>query len=118
VVAAVKDRRLEVNNWMTSNESARCRLQNSLLHRWHKLPRNRATEDLAGKHNTASPRQRLHPNPAIAELPMTSRLLLVSPLRFGLATNRLAVRHLRRLQHHLRVVTLLQLRDNRLNVRL
>ena len=47
---------------------------------------------------------------------MTTSLLLVSPLDIGLATNRLTIRNFRRFQIHFRVVPLLHLRNNYLDV--
>ncbi len=43
---------------------------------------------------------------------------LCRPCAFGLSANGFAIRHLRRLQRHLGVITLLQPRHDRLNVRL
>jgi hypothetical protein len=47
---------------------------------------------------------------------MPAGLLLVPPLRLGLAANRLPVRHLGRLQRDLGVIPPLQPRDDRLNM--
>ena len=57
-----------------------------------------AAEDLVGEFELAAARQRLHADPAIAELAVTAGLLLVAALDVGRAADRFAIRDLGRLQ--------------------
>src|SRR5438874_529360 len=63
-------------------------------------------------------RQRLHLDLAVAELPVTSRLFLVTPMRFGHRLDRLAVRDARRFEVDVDAESPLQLRDGHLDVQL
>src|SRR5271170_2689671 len=116
MVAAIEHRHFQVDHRISRQKSTRRRLPNPLLYRRNILPRNRPPEDLVSKHHAAAPWHRLHPNLAIAVLPMASRLLLVSSLRLRATKNRLAIRYLRRLQSHVRVISPLKLRNNRFNM--
>ena len=66
--------------------------------------------------NLAAARQRLHANPAIAELAVAAGLLLVPALYLGLATNGFAIRNFRRVQLHVHAVALLQTADDDFDV--
>ena len=75
-----------------------------------------AAENLVGEFELGAARQRLHLDPAIAELPVTAGLLLVAALDVGLAANGLAVGDLGSLQRHLHAVALLHAADHNLDV--
>ena len=49
----------------------------------NEVARNRAAENLVGELEFPAARQRLHANPAIAELPVAAGLLLVPALHVG-----------------------------------
>ena len=77
---------------------------------------NRAAEDLVGELEVAAARQRLHLDPAIAELAVAAGLLLVAALDVGPAADRLAIGNLRRLQGDIHAVALLQAADDDFDV--
>ncbi len=58
-----------------------------------------------------SARQRLHANPAIAELPVAAGLLLVTALHIGRAADGFAIRNLGRFQRDIHAIALLQPAD-------
>ena len=66
--------------------------------------------------NFAAARQRLHADPAIAELAVAAGLLLVPALHVGLAANGFAIRNLGRVQFHVHAVALLQAADDDFDV--
>ena len=66
--------------------------------------------------NFAPRAQRLHLDPAIAELPVAAGLLLVPPLDVGLPANGLAIRNLGRLQRDIHAITLLHAADHDFHV--
>src|SRR5207248_2419802 len=83
-------------------------LDNAFLHGGDVVLGNRAAEDLVGEFEVPAARQRLHPDPTIAELSMAAGLLLVTPLHFSPPANRLAIRNLRSFQHDFHAVAFLQ----------
>ena len=66
--------------------------------------------------NFRAARQRLHADPAIAELAVAAGLLLVAALHVGLAANGFAIGNLRRVQLHVHAVALLQAADDDFHV--
>src|SRR5256885_16268622 len=80
------------------------------------VPRDRAAEDFVYELKVAAAWPRVHLDFAVAVLAMAASLLLVAALHISVATNGLAIWHLRRFQIYFRVVTLLQLGDGDLDV--
>ena len=90
----------------------------SLFDGGNKVAWDGAAEDVVDEleFNFGVARQRFHLDLAVAVLAVAAGLLFVASLNVGLAAYGFAIRHLRRLQHHLGVVTLLHLRDHDFNV--
>ena len=91
-------------------------LDDSLFDRGNEVPRNGAAEDFVFEFELSAARQRLHANPAIAELAVAAGLLLVAALHVGLAANGFAIRNLGRVQLDVHAVALLQAADDDLDV--
>ena len=66
--------------------------------------------------NFPAARQRLHANPAVAELAVAAGLLLVAALHVGLSANGFAIRNFRRVQLDVDAVALLQAADDDLDM--
>src|SRR5690242_6472264 len=107
MITAVVYDDLEINHRVAGEITACGRFDNAFLNRRDEVARNGSAENFAGKLEAATSGHRLHANFAIAELPVAAALLLVPPLRIGLAANGFAVWNLRRLERHLGVIALL-----------
>ena len=89
VLVDVVEDRAEVDHGITRKVAACGSIFDTFFDRGNEIPRNRAAEDVVLKHHSASARQSLHANLAVAILTMAASLLLVSPLSFrsaGLST--------------------------------
>ena len=84
VVAAVVDRRLEIDDRIAGQIAARGRLDDALLDRGNEVAGNGAAEDFVGELEAAAAGQRLHPDLAVAELAVAAGLLFVPSLGLGL----------------------------------
>src|ERR1019366_7112106 len=73
--------------------------------------RDRTAENLVSELEAGAAPERLHLDPAVAELPVTAGLLLVASLNVRLAANRFPVRDLRRLQRDIHAIALFQAAD-------
>ena len=80
------------------------------------MSRNRAAENFVGEFELSAARQRLHADPAVAELAVAAGLLLVAALHVGLAANGLAIGNFRRVQLDIHAVALLQAADDHFDV--
>src|SRR5204863_9662998 len=80
------------------------------------IPRYRAAENLVGELEFSAARQRLHLDPAIAELSVTAGLLLMTALNVRRPADRLPVRDFRGFQRHVHPVTALQAADHDFHV--
>src|SRR5580700_561195 len=74
------------------------RFDNAFFNSRDEVPGDSAAEDLVFERELPSTRQRFHANPAVAELAVSSGLLLVAALHVGPATNGFAIRNLGRVQ--------------------
>ena len=91
-------------------------LVNSLLNGRNIVLGHGAAKDIVHKLEAAAPHHWFDTNDAITELPMTAGLLFVAAARLGGNSNRLAIRHLGRLERDLGVISLAQFRDDHLDV--
>ena len=112
VIGAVVENHLEIDHRKAGEKAALGRLHDAFLDRRNVVLGNRAAEDFVDELEFAAARQRLHLDPAIAELAVTAGLLLVPALHVGAAANGFAIGNLGRLQDYLSVVALLQLGDD------
>ena len=106
----------EINDRKSSQISPRRSVFNAFLNRWNIVLRNRAAENIVHELELGPARQRFHLDFAIAVLAMTAGLFFVASLHVGFAANGLAIRHLRRLQHHFGVIPLLHFGNCDFNV--
>ena len=118
VVLPVLQSDAEIDHREAGQVALLARVLDPLLDRGDVLARDRAAEDLVDELEVGAARQRLDRDLAVGELPMASRLLLVPAVRVRGLRDRLAVRHLRRMEDHLYAVLLLQLRHHDLDVEL
>ena len=107
---------LEVHHGEAGEEAVLGGLDNALLHRRDEVPGDGPAEDLVGELELGAARQRLHLDPAIAELAMAAGLLLVASLDVGGAADGLAVGDLGSFEGHVHAVTLLQPADHDFDV--
>jgi hypothetical protein len=91
-------------------------LPRCLFHRRNEVLGDGAAENLVGELEFGAARQRLHLDPAIAELPVAAGLLLVPALHVGLPANGLAIRNFRRFQRDIHAVALLHPADDDFHV--
>ena len=80
------------------------------------VPGDGSAEDFVVELELSAARQRLHANPAIAELAVAAGLLLVAALHVGLAADGFAIRNLGRVQLDIHAVALLQAADDHFDV--
>src|SRR5208283_5278993 len=92
------------------------RFHYALLDRGYEVSGNRAAKHFVGKLKLRAAFERLHADPAIAELPMSASLLLVASLDVGPAADRLAIGNLGSVQFHFDAVAFLKTADNHLDV--
>ena len=116
VIRAVVDRALEIHHRESGQKAVRGRFHDSLFNGGNEIARDGAAENFVGELEFPAARQRLHANPAIAELAVAAGLLLVAALHVGLAANGFAIRNLRRVQLHIHAVALLQAADDHFHV--
>ncbi len=90
----------------------------ALFHRGDEVARYRAPEDGVLELVALTPRQRLHLDPAVAELPPASGLLLVPTLGVRLLADGLPIRDLRRMKIDLHAEAALELVEDDLHVHL
>src|SRR4051812_8599559 len=100
MIGAVIDRDPEVDHRIAGQESTGARVLNPFFDRRHELPWDRAAEDIVDEFEVAAARQWVQLDLAVAELAMTTSLLLVPAVRFRRRLDRLAIRNARRLQEH------------------
>src|ERR1039458_8919187 len=96
MVRAVVQYHAEIHHRESGQESALGRLDDALFPRRDVVLGDRATEDLFDEFKLGAARQRLHFDPAIAELAVAAGLFLVAALDVGVAPYGFAIRNLRR----------------------
>ena len=116
VIGAVVDRDFEIDHREAGQIAPSRGFDDALFDRRDEVARNRSTEHFVGEFELLAARERLHPDPAVAELAVSAGLLLVPSLDVRLAANRLAIRNLRGVQLDVHVVALLQPADDDLDV--
>ena len=116
MIRAVIKRHSEVDDRKTGEVSARSRVFDSFFHGRNEVLWNRAAENVVDEFELSAARQRLHLDLAVAVLAVPASLFLVAALHVGFAANRLAIRNLRRLQIHFRVIALPHFRDDDFDV--
>jgi hypothetical protein len=118
VVLAVDQPHPEVDHRVAGQVAAVARLLDPLVDRRAEVVRDGAAEDLVLELVLLAALHRLDDDLAVGELAAAAGLLLVAPVPLGLALDRLAVGHLRRVEDHLHLVAALQLADDDLDVQL
>ena len=118
MIAAIEDRDAEVDHGITSQIAASRRLLHTLLDSRNELAGNRAAKDVIDKLETAASGKRLNAKLAVAELSVSSGLLLVPSMAGCVCANGLPVRNLRRFKCDLRVIPAPESRYDRLDVEL
>src|SRR5947207_11265690 len=108
MVRAVDQLHLEINQRVAGNGSMSRGFDDALFNRGTILLRHRATKNLVFKNEALTARQRLKDALAIAKLPASSGLLLVTPLHLRSLSNSFLVGNFGRMQHHFNAVTLLE----------
>src|SRR6266481_2177984 len=104
MIGAVIKRHSEVDNGETSEMPSRCSFHNSLFHCGNVVLWDGAAEDVVDELESTAASQRFHFDFAIAKLPVSAALFLVTSVRVGSAANRFPVRNFRRFQHYFGVV--------------
>ncbi len=94
VIAAVVDNGAEIHHGIPGQIAAGSGLLDALLDRGNKLPWNHPAKDVVHKLEAAASRKRFYAELAVAELPMSPGLLLVSSMARGLRPHRLPVGNL------------------------
>ena len=111
VERAVVEGRLEVGQRIARDDALGGRLADALLDAREEVAGHRAADDLLGELDAAA-RVRLELDPDVAEHAVAAGLLLVAAVGLGLAPDRLAVRHARRLGHDRRAELALEPLDD------
>src|SRR5437899_11309011 len=116
MIGAVVQHYSEIHHGKAGQKAGLSGLDNSFFHSRNIVSRNRAPEDFVYKLEIGTARQRLHANPAVAELPVTAGLLLMPTLDVGFAPDGLTIRNFGRLECDIDAVTLFQAADDHLDV--
>ena len=83
MVLAVVELHLEVDHRVAREEALQARLLDALLDRRDEVLGDRAAEDVVDELEVRAARERLHADPAVAELAVAAGLLLVAPVGLG-----------------------------------
>src|SRR5688500_15445825 len=118
VITAVDERNAEIDERISRHGPALRGFDNAFFDRRTEVLRYRPAEDLVHPLETRTAFERLEDHLTIAELPASAGLFLMAALDLDLLRDRFLVRHFRRMQRDLDVITILQLIDNRLDVKL
>ena len=116
MIRAVVDGDFEIDHRKAGQKAVGGGFHDSFFDGGNEIARNRAAEDFVGEFELPAARQRLHANPAIAELAVAAGLLLVAALHVGPAANGFAIRNFRRVQLDVHAVALLQTADDHFDV--
>src|SRR5688572_4067288 len=118
VIATVDKRDAKIDKRIAGYRTALCSLDDPFFHGRSEVLRDRTAEDLVYPFETGSAIEWFKDALAIPELPASAGLLLVPALYLDLLGDRFLVRHLGRMQRDLDVISIVQFRDDRFNVKL
>src|SRR3989344_8179750 len=99
--AAIKGRRLNINDLIPRDAPVRCRLNVTLFNSREILLRDRTTLNRGFEFNATAPLEWRQPQPHMAILPTPAALLNIPPFYFNFLANSLTIRHLRLTQRYL-----------------
>src|SRR5436190_1854230 len=118
VITSVDQSHFEIDKRISGDRTACGGFDDSFFDRGPEILRNRTAEDLVDPFKPTASGKRLEDALTVAELAAPTRLFLMPALNLDLLCDRFFIRNLRRMQSHLNVIAVIQLRYHRFDMQL